>query len=186
MRRVLIFTVAALVAACSSGAREKEPDLSKIDPDRGVSIIYPKQPEQIAVLAEVRNYPSASGTYLSYDPVHGFQIEAFDGDAVALWYPGNRIAVLGSWRPGSKPGVTCFKYSTPSRNPVSGQSGRWQCSDNTSKIYGFLEGDAFGLMEGAVPYRSKPCLAPQEFGYALDDWHSRNCASGQKFKAQLR
>lgn len=186
MRNLLIFGVATLLAACSGGSRDKEPDLSKIDPENGVSIIYPKQPTQIATLPQVVDYPAASGTYLSYDPVHGFQIEAFEGAAVALWYPGNRVAVLGEWRRGSKDDVTCFKYSTPSRNPVSGQSNGWQCSDNGTHIYSFLEGDPFGLLGGSVPYPSEPCIAPAEFGYALDDWHSKNCASGQKFKAQLR
>lgn len=182
----MILGFVGLLAACSSGNRDKERDLSKIDPEKGVSIIYPKEPEAITSLPQIANYPAVSGTYLSYDPVHGFQIEAFDGDAVALWYPGNRIAVLGTWRAGSKPGVTCFKYSTPSRNPVSGQSNKWQCNNNRTRFYGFMNGDPFGLLTGAVPYPSQPCVAPTEFGYELDDWHSKNCASGQKFKAQLR
>ncbi len=185
MKKLLICGAIALLAACSGGKRDSQQDLSKIDPEKGVSIVYPDQPAQIASLAAVKDYPTTSATYLSYDPVHGFQIEAFDGSAVALWYPGNNIAVLGEWRPGSKEGVTCFKYSTPSRNPVSGQSAKWQCSNRT-RIYGYLEGDPFNLLDGTVPYPSRPCIAPPEFEYALDDWHSRNCASGQKFKAQLK
>jgi hypothetical protein len=106
-------------------------------------------------------------TVATYNPQHGYQIEAYAPDGrIALWYPGNRSALLGrvtfrqSFEPwnmwGDKAGVLiCFTYDQPGYNPATGRTSK---DEGCTAAYAFLasivgkrQGDPFGLLTGRAP-----------------------------------
>jgi hypothetical protein len=119
----------------------------------------------------------ANQTHAFEDPFHGYQIEYFSPDGrVALWYPNNTKAVLGTYATkqslepvnmfGDTPGVlVCFVYQQDSYNPMTGQAGgREECRSAYALIAGIRgkrEGDVFNLLSGTVPHRMKPAKPPK-------------------------
>ena len=97
---------------------------------------------------------------------HGTQIEYLDPDGTAhLWYPGNRVILPGQWRVAmSKDRQTigiCFRYPTPSYNPVTGESGgQWSCSPAERYAKGLVEiaaGDVLQLKgRTTIPFILSP------------------------------
>ena len=107
-------------------------------------------------------------TIVTRGTAHGTQLEYYSPDGrIALWYPGNSNAVLGTFRTrksfepfnmwGNIAGVQiCFSYSPNSYNPVTGAQGAAeQCTSayaHIASILGKHEGDVFGLLNGEVPH----------------------------------
>lgn len=127
--------------------------------------------EELARIQGLENlysdYPRAGYTYLSFNRLHGFQVEYFGNDqSKYLWYPGNRKVLPGAWKVEGK--KVCYLYGTSTYNPVTQSSGaRWQCTlrDTAGKgVVSSIKGDAFKLSSSeSVPYVLQKCKAPKEF-----------------------
>ncbi|GAW36531.1 hypothetical protein RA2_03603 [Roseovarius sp. A-2] len=117
-------------------------------------------------------YPVAGTTYLSFNRAHGFQVNYIAPQGRAwLWYPGNDRAVPEEWKTDTVRGIpaVCFRHPPGSFNPVTRRrDGAYTCQplDLSQKtIVSSLEGDAFGLSSGEIPYRRSRCAAPEEFEF---------------------
>ena len=98
---------------------------------------------------------------------HGIQVSYWgEGGDYALWYPGNRRALLGTWRKGAKPSNYCFSYNVPTRNPVVGDSkeaGEERCGFITPAAWvAKVQGDVFNLRSGRLPaFDLTRCILPE-------------------------
>ena len=118
------------------------------------------------------NYPRANTTYLSFNKFHGFQVNYIAPDGRAwLWFPGNRKVVPEEWKLDSTNGIKalCFRHPSNSGNPATGRrGGAFQCQSlklSQKSIVARLDGDAFKLTSGDVPYRLPRCEAPEAFRF---------------------
>jgi hypothetical protein len=85
---------------------------------------------------KVRAY-IANHTRMTSDQGHGTQVEYNAPDGMSyLWYPGNRVAVLGRWKveEGLAPDQVhhfvhlCYLYSVLTYDPVdNSRGGKWEC-----------------------------------------------------------
>jgi hypothetical protein len=101
---------------------------------------------------------------------HGTQLEYIGADGrTFLWYPGNTGMVVGEWKLNTHPFKVvidagsasfdlvdlCFRYLTPSVNPVTGSSGsNWSCTPTYMYLQRIVESatdDPFGLSRRPSP-----------------------------------
>ncbi|MEM7742156.1 MAG: hypothetical protein AAF409_00480 [Pseudomonadota bacterium] len=113
-------------------------------------------------------YPQVGQTYLSFNRQHGFQISYVETSTRSwLWYPGNTRSLPESWE--IRGSEICFRHPENTFNPATKQSGgNFSCQplDLSQRMtVAELEGDAFGLAVGTVPYRRLKCDAPLEFSF---------------------
>lgn len=111
-------------------------------------------------------FPDPGVTYASFDAGHGYQIEYLAPDGSAhLWYPGNRVAVMGEWK--TLLDEVCYRYDSSTYNPQTGRrGGHWNCAfkaDLERHIVAYLAGDAFQLASGRIPYVRARCEVPSSF-----------------------
>ncbi len=94
---------------------------------------------------------------------HGTQVEFLGKDGrTALWYPGNSVVLPGRWKLVGADVTTnfedniCFMYGSNTYNPLTMQSGGWECEGVATYDGGIVDrvaGDPFGLgKRGAVPF----------------------------------
>lgn len=120
-------------------------------------------------------YPVAGTTYLSFNRAHGFQVNYIArGGRAWLWYPGNDRAVPEEWKTDTVRGIpaVCFRHPHGSFNPVTRRrGGAYACQPlelSQKTIVSSLDGDAFGLSSGDVPYRRSRCAALESFAFDRD------------------
>ncbi|MGB4908217.1 MAG: hypothetical protein WBP15_06755 [Tabrizicola sp.] len=162
--RVAAIALAFLVSACvdtSNAPAELRPELERMDArDAAMSA------EGKATYRALYSNGAKLSAFLSnttvrhFDALHGTQVEYLGSDGkTALWYPGNAVPVFGLLKVKQTldgPDM-CFLYGQNTYNPVTDEtSGRWECGDASLYLIGAAEvvnGDAFGLMQGRVPFR---------------------------------
>ena len=93
-----------------------------------------------------------------YEDSHGNQVEYLDPAGRSyLWYPGNRVVLVGQWR--CDESRIYFRYGYNSYNPVTGViGGRWEpCTTAlwSESIVEAVPGDILGL-ERRLPFVLKP------------------------------
>lgn len=126
------------------------------------------------------SYPEVGKTYLSFTPPsgnplikgHGFQVEYYESKEQSwLWYPGNARGLPGEWKVEDK--RICYRRSENTINPVTGKiGGKFNCASKKlgrAAVVSSLDGDAFKLATGDVPYRLDRCKAPDEFEFDRED-----------------
>lgn len=118
--------------------------------------------------------PEMGFTMASSSSQHGIQIAYWgvDGD-YALWYPGNKRPLLGTWRKTERPMEYCFSYRVNTQNPVLGtrsRAGNEQCGfiadgDWVAKA----SGDVFNLSSGKLPgFDLSRCILPRPLELSND------------------
>jgi hypothetical protein len=93
-----------------------------------------------------------------YEDSHGNQVEYLDpAGRCYLWYPGNRVVVVGQWR--CDESRVYFRYGYNTYNPVTGViGGRWEpCTIAlwSASIIEAVPGDILGL-EYRLPFVLEP------------------------------
>lgn len=99
----------------------------------------------------------ANRTQLSYEPVHGTQVEyiAVDGSSW-LWYPANAVILRGAWR--FEEADICFLYGADGDRPVTRNTeGNWDCVPYEvyhATVIESRKGDIFALQRRAdAPFK---------------------------------
>ena len=100
--------------------------------------------------------PEAGHTLASSSDWHGIPVSYFrENEAYAIWHPGNRRALLGTWRRG-RDGRYCYSYTVNTFNPATGSSDRAGDESCNPTIgdgiwVAKVPGDVFALRSGRVP-----------------------------------
>ncbi|EEA96486.1 hypothetical protein [Pseudovibrio sp. JE062] len=140
----------ALLAGCNSGVSSQK-EFSRIMYQEN---LFPE-------------YPRAGRTYLSFNRLHGFQVEYFGANKTNfLWYPGNKVVLPGRWKVDGQ--FVCYQYGSNTYNPVTNKrGGKWSCSPREFSAKGVvasLKGDPYGLSRSKkAPYVLQKCKAPEKF-----------------------
>lgn len=161
--RVPVLGAALLLSACMTS--EAPPEVPRTSVQAAIAEVS-SRPNSFP------NYPRANTTYLSFNKFHGFQVNYIAPGGLAwLWFPGNSKVVPEEWRLDSVNGTKaiCFRHPSNSRNPAtSRRGGAFQCQPlelSQKAIVARLNGDAFKLASGNVPYRLSRCEAPEAFHF---------------------
>lgn len=111
--------------------------------------------------------PGAGYTMASSSNSHGIQIGYWGEDGkYALWYPGNKKPLLGTWRKRVGSSEYCFSYRVNTWNPAlktHSRAGTETCgfipnADWVAK----KRGDVFNLMSGKLPnFDLTRCVLPE-------------------------
>lgn len=107
-------------------------------------------------------------TVMTFDKVHGAQIEYTSADGVAyLWYPGNKIILRGQWyirdddvgftngdqRFEATAGRICYYYGPGTYNPATNRGDKPECQNagiHEARVVDSRPGDVLGLSKASV------------------------------------
>ncbi|AMM84347.1 hypothetical protein [Martelella sp. AD-3] len=169
-------TLIGLVAIVSAGCVSESSPFSRANP------AFEKYYNGPTAKSKALEKSFSGHTRMTYEPVHGTQVEYFSPDGrTYLWYPGNTVVLPGLWEVRSytmpnldltninRPVVRveeviplCFQYGKKTYNPATRKHGDyWSCSIASPRpiTRGELrQGDIFRLSERVKP----PFILPKD------------------------